>query len=149
MTTLKQFTDRFNARDDVKLSSQADIDKLEKEFNIHLPTDYKTFLLTCGNLWTPDILTIVVDNDLDAHDVQDFWEVEAIIEDKKNDWTAQISTDLIPFGSDSMGNIFAFLTADLKKSRPTADVYFFDHDFDSVEKISDSFTHWIDEFNNL
>lgn len=83
------------------------------------------------------------------NDVQEFWEIERIIEDKKSEWTSQLATDIIPFASDCMGNIFGFLTADLKLERQTAAVYFFDHDFDTVDKIFESFTDWIDRFNTI
>lgn len=149
MTTFKQFVDKYNKNEGIKLATQTEIELLEKEFSIHLPADYKNFITTFGNIWTPDILDIVVDNQLDMNDVQEFWEIERIIDDKKNEWTSQLQTDIIPFASDCMGNIFGFLTADLKVVRQTADIYFFDHDFDTVDKISDSFTDWMSRFNAI
>ena len=149
MTALKQFADRFNKSDDAKPSTQVDIDSLENKFQIYLPNDYKTFLLNFGNIWTPDILDIVADNELEINDVQQFWTIERIIYDKQNEWTSQLSTDLIPFASDCMGNIFAFIRHDIKSPSDTASIYFFDHDFDTVEKISNSFTDWIEEFNKI
>lgn len=78
-----------------------------------------------------------------------FWDIESISYDKKNEWTSQISTDLIPFASDSMGNIFGFLSADLKSEHESSSVYFFDHDFDTVDKIANSFSEWLNEYNNI
>ena len=147
MEILREFSNRFNKKDDLKKASESDIQKLESEFGITLPKDYKTLIAELGNMWTPDILDIIVDNQLELNDVQDFWDIESITYDKKNEWTSQISTDLIPFASDSMGNIFGFLSTDLTTENETISVYFFDHDFDTVEKISDSFTEWINEFN--
>ncbi len=151
MTVLafKQFVERFNKSDDAKASTQIDIDMLEKELKIYLPYDYKTFLLSFGNIWTPDILDLIVDQELEINDVQDFWDIEKIIYDKQNEWTSQVSTDIIPFASDCMGNIFAFLTNDIKSPTETADIYFYDQDFDTVEKISPSYKDWIDSFNKL
>jgi cell wall assembly regulator SMI1 len=149
MTELKQFAERFNKSDKAKPSTQVDIDKLEHEFKIILPNDYKTFLLNFGNIWTPDILDLVVDKELDISEVQQFWSIDEIIYDKQNEWTSHVSTDIIPFASDSMGNIFAFLRHDIKSLTETTDIYFFDHDFNTVEKISNSFTDWIDEFNKI
>ena len=149
MTALKQFAERFNKSDDAKASTQIDIDRLEHEFQISLPNDYKTFLSNFGNIWTPDILDLVVDNDLDINDVQQFWTIDKIIYDKHNEWTSNLSLDIIPFASDCMGNIFAFLRQDIKSPTETANVYFFDHDFDTIEKISNSFTDWIEEFNKI
>jgi hypothetical protein len=140
-----QFISRFNKNSEAKLAEQSEIDMVELEFNIYLPDDYKSFLLTCGDLWTPDILDLIVDRDLSIEDVQDFWDVDGIIECKKNE-----SMDgLLPFASDSMGNVFAFIISDLINQHPSASVYFYDNDFDSMEKTSESFTAWIERFNQL
>ena len=128
---------------------QSDIEKLEKEFEIHLPNDYKIFLITIGSIWTPDILHLIVDKELEMDEVSQFWNTKEIIDDKKNWWTSKVSTDIIPFASDSGGNIFAFLTNDLKQQKETAAIYFYDHDFDTVDKIAESFKDWIDDFNKL
>ncbi|MEO6254009.1 MAG: SMI1/KNR4 family protein [Ferruginibacter sp.] len=149
MTTFKIFVDRFNKSEDSKTSTQAGIDLLEKEFKIYLPSDFKTFLLHFGDIWTPGILDLVVDKESDLNDVSQFWDVEQIIYDKKNEWTSSVSVDIIPFASDCMGNIFAFLANDLKRQKASSAIYFFDHDFDTVEKIAESFTEWIDKFNQL
>jgi hypothetical protein len=149
MTALNQFAKRFNKSDDAKASTQVDIVRLEHEFQISLPNDYKIFLSKFGNIWTPDILNLVVDNELDINDVQQFWTIEEIIYDKHNEWTSNLSLDIIPFASDCMGNIFAFLRQDIQSPTDTTNVYFFDHDFDTIEKISNSFTDWIEEFNKI
>ena len=149
MTAFKQFADRYNKRDDARPSTQADIEELEKELGIQLPGDYKIFLLTIGSIWTPDILNLVVDRELEMYDVSQFWYTKEIIDDKKNWWTAKVSTDIIPFASDSGGNIFAFLTGDLKEEKETAAIYFYDHDFETVEKIAESFKDWLDNFNKI
>ncbi|MFD2565528.1 SMI1/KNR4 family protein [Aquimarina rubra] len=149
MEILNKFSKRFNKRDDVKKASESEIKNFESEFGIVLPNDFKKFIAEYGNIWTPDILDIIVDNEIELNDVQNFWDIETISFDKKNEWTSQISTDLIPFASDSMGNIFGFLSADLKTEKESSSVYFFDHDFNTVDKIADSFSEWINEFNKL
>ena len=149
MTEFRKFANRFNKSANAATSTQSDIDKLEKELNIQLPNDYKRFLLSIGNIWTPGILDLVVDKELDLADVQQFWTPDEIIDDKKNFWTKQVSTDIIPFATDCMGNIFSFLASDLKQKTETADIYFLYHDFDTVEKISNSFTVWINNFNKI
>lgn len=149
MTVFRQFVDKYNKNEAIKLATAEDIDLFEKEFNIHLPTDYKIFIKTYGDIWTPNILNIVADKELDMSDVQEFWGIDRIIEDKKNEWTSQLTTEILPFASDCMGNIFGFLAEDLKVTRQTADIYFFDHDFDTVDKIADSFGGWIDRFNQM
>jgi hypothetical protein len=147
MEIFNKFRTRFDKNDDLEKASESDIEKLKTELNISIPYEYKLFLTEYGNIYTPEILDLIVDNEIDLYDIQEFWTVERIIYDKKNEWTAQVSTDIIPFASDSMGNIFSFLTADLNKEKESSSVYFFDHDFDTVEKIANSFSEWIDKYN--
>ena len=149
MEIFNKFITRFDKNDDLEKASVSDIEKLKKELRINIPNDFELFLTKYGNVYTPDILDIIVDNEIDLYDVQEFWTTERIIYDKQNEWTAQLSTDLIPFASDSMGNIFAFLTSDLKEKKKSSAVYFFDHDFDTVEKLTDSFSEWIDNYNRI
>lgn len=149
MEIFNKFRTRFDKNDDLEKASESDIEKLKKELKINIPNDFELFLTEYGNIYTPDILDIIVDNEIDLYDVQEFWTTERIIYDKQNEWTAQLSTDLIPFASDSMGNIFAFLTSDLKEKKESSAVYFFDHDFDTVEKLTDSFSEWIDNYNRI
>ena len=80
-------------------------------------------MLSIGNIWTPDILDFVVDKEPDLADVQ-FRTPDEIFDDKINFWTKQVSTDIIPFATDYMGNIFSFLASDLKQKTETADIYF-------------------------
>jgi hypothetical protein len=48
-----------------------------------------------------------------------------------------------------MGNIFAFLTSELKREYYRAKIYFYDHDFETVDEIANSFSEWIEKFNDL
>jgi hypothetical protein len=149
MEIFNKFKTRFDKNDDLEKASESDIDKLEKELNIILPNDFKLFLAEYGNIYSPDILDQIVDNEITLSDVQEFWTTERIVSDKQNEWTSQVSTDLIPFASDSMGNIFAFLTSDVKEKKESSAVYFFDHDLDTVEKLTDTFSEWIDNYNRI
>jgi len=149
MDSFQVFFERFNKNDDAKPIKQLDIDKIENEFVINLPNDYKDFIKRFGDTWTPGILDIIVDSEKELNDIQQIWTIDQIIYDKKNEWTSQLYVDIIPFASDCMGNIFGFITSDLKKENVESPVYFFDHDFDTVEKICESFTELIDKYIEL
>ncbi|GAA3561449.1 SMI1/KNR4 family protein [Snuella lapsa] len=149
MEIFEEFINKYNRNESLVKATDLELNDLESEFNIVLPNDYKLFIKSYGDVWTPSILDIIVDNDLELNDIQDFWSIEKIIYDKKNEWTSQLSTDLIPFASDCMGSIFGFLTSNLKQKNENSSVYFFDHDLNTVEKISNSFTDWIYRFNKL
>ncbi|HVV56482.1 MAG TPA: SMI1/KNR4 family protein [Mucilaginibacter sp.] len=144
-----KFESSFNKNQVTTRASLQDIEYLEKTLSIKIPEEFKLFLHYYGDLWTPGILNIIVDNDIDMNDVQQFWPVNEIIDDKQTGFTKLVNEDLIPFASDCMGNIYAFKTKDIKKQRSTADVFFFDHDFDEVYHVANSFTALIEEFNSL
>ena len=149
MDSFQVFFERFNKNNDAKLINQLDIDKIENEFVINLPNDYKDFIKRFGDTWTPNILDIIVESEKELNDIQQIWAIDQIIDDKKTGWTSQLNVDIIPFASDCMGNIFGFITSDLKKTNEESPVYFFDHDFDTVEKICESFTKLIEIYNKL
>jgi len=142
----KSFFERFYKNESFKPDSKGEIELFEKDFKIKFPLDFREFLKTYGDLYTPKILDLIVDNDLEMNDVQEFWNIEQIRNDKENGWTHQSGIDLIPFALDSMGNIFAFKTDEIKTSKESSNVYFFDHDFGTIDFVSKSFTNWIESF---
>ena len=144
-----KFANSFNKNDETQTASLHDIQLLENTFGIKLPEDFKLFVINYGNLWTPDILDIIVDNDMDINDVQQIWTIDEIIEDKISGVSEQIKENLIPFASDCTGNIYAFKSSDIKKEKLMAKVYFFDLDLDKLYPVANSFTDLIEEFNSL
>lgn len=149
MEIFNKFRDRFNENEDLEKASESDIERLKSELGIIIPNEVKLFLTEFGNIYSPELLDLIVDNEIDLWDIQEFWTTERIIYDKQNEWTSQLSTDLIPFASDSMGNIFGFLTADLKQEKESCAVYFFDHDLETIKKVSNSFSEWINQYNQI
>ncbi len=139
------FVERFNKKDSNVPESESNIMEFENKFNIKLPADFRNFLLKYGSVWTPDVLDIIVEKELDFAEVQNFWDIESMTKDKKEEWTSQLDVDLIPFASDCMGNIYAFKADEIGEKKDKALVYFFDHDFDTVEAINESFTDLINE----
>ena len=149
MKILNEFSRRFNKNEQVRLETDASIEHLERKFKVFLPEIYKSFLKEIGNVFTPEILNIVVDKEIDLLEVNEFWEIEQIIFDKENEWTSNLSTELIPIANDSLGNLFAFSNEELTKNNIKIGIYFFDHDFNTIEKIANSFENWIEKFNEL
>jgi len=150
LVQFSKFASLFNKESEAQTASLLKIQSLEDSLQIKLPEDFKLFMINYGTLWTPDVLDIIVDNEIEMDDIQQFLSAEEILEDKKSGFTNQIElADLIPFASDCMGNIFAFKSSDIKIERPTADVYFFDLDFNEMHLVANSFTALIEEFNSL
>jgi len=149
MNTFNEFSKRFNKNDHTICASDLDLHKLEQAFKIYLPDDFKIFANHFGNLWTPDVLDIIVDKKIEMFDVQQFWEINDIFKYKEEGLTPNTPFDIIPFASDCMGNIFAFLSDRIKDKKETSEIYFLDHDFMTLKKLSNSFTEWIDCFNKI
>jgi cell wall assembly regulator SMI1 len=144
-----KFTDTFNKNEETQTVSLQDIQLLEDALKIKLPEDFKLFMNQCGNVWAPDILDIIVNNELEMNDIQQFMTPDEIIDDKRSGSANQIKKDVIPFALDSMGNMYVFKTSDIRNQKQTAKIYFYDHDFDKLHAVSNSFTDLIEEFNTL
>lgn len=149
MEVFNEFSKKYNKSNVAQKETQSDIEKLESEFNIFLPKDYKLFLQEVGNITTPDIFDLIYENEFDLHCIERFWDIGTIIYDKKYELTSQLSVDLVPI-AEGVGSVFGFLTADLKIKKESAPVYIFELDFiNTAEKVSESFTEWIGKFNNI
>ena len=96
MEIFNKFRERFDKNDDLEKASESHIEKLKAELNIIIPNQVKLFLTEYGNIYSPEILDLIVDNEINLWDIQEFWTTERIIYDKQNEWTAQLSVDLIP-----------------------------------------------------
>lgn len=143
------FSFRFNKNDKSKTASQEEILKLESLLKIRIPDDYKIFLANYGDLWTPSVLDILVDNDIDMPDIQQFWSVDEIIDDKLAGYTKQIAEDMVAFASDCMGNFYSFLSKDIKRQQLGAPIYYFDLEFDKMHLFANSFIDLIESYNKL
>jgi hypothetical protein len=148
----RTFFNRFSVTSETSPAKPFQIEELnflEERLKILLPDSYKCFVLTFGNIWTPGILDLIDEKEIEIADVQEFWNAEKIVFDKENEWTSGLEEDLIPFASDCFGNIFCFAAEDLTSRKDDCNVYFFDHDFDTIENLSISFKQWIEQFNNI
>ena len=76
--------------------------------------------------------------------------IKDTIEGTKMYWSGGMPDDLIGFGNDSMGNMFCFKKLPPDSKRPDdLPVWIFDHDFNKVSQISDSFDKWLKAFLKL
>lgn len=141
------FFNRFNKKEECTLAKGADIRAFEETFGISFPNDFRVFLKSFGDLFTPDIVDIVDRKGLPICDVQEFWTLEKMAYDKRNEWTSHF--DAIPFAIDCTGNLFAFMMSDMKSPSSTAAVHFYNHDFNTLSKQKSSFKEWINRYNEL
>jgi hypothetical protein len=149
MSALEQFAARFDRRDQKNPTEESELNDLEQHLNIKLPGDYRRFMLAIGSAWTPEILDIIVARELEMQDVQNFFAPDVVLNDKRNGWSSKVDPPIIPFASDCVGNTIGFLESDLSTPLPTASVYVFDHDLETLEKVHQSFSAWIEAYNAI
>ena len=121
----------------------ADLREAAKRLGFKFPSDYEREVLDVG-LPRPTIalLDAIVERELDVASVGDFYSPEEIVSDTTA-WRAIGMPDhLIAIAADDSGNKFCFSTLQLDTERQG--MWFFDHDFGTVEEIASSFSAWIE-----
>jgi hypothetical protein len=144
---IDSFNKRFNEKEKVFLPSDECILDLESQYSFQFPIYYKLFIQSFGEAWTPYILDIIVDNNLSIYALQEIWPLNQIESYLSVGWASKY--DIIPFGSDCLGNLFFFDPDEICSASIDAAVYYYDFDFKEREKISDSFCSFLDIYNQL
>jgi len=135
---------------DAATATTEDIFKMELELSTALPQSYTQFMLNHGEAYTPSLLSIIVEDDIDMWDLQNITPIHESIEGTKMYWSGGMPENLIGFGNDSGGNMFCFKRHPQDTNRPDdLSVWIFDHDFVEVERVSDSFDTWLLSFLRL
>jgi hypothetical protein len=129
--------------------SHDDIAELESQLNAHLPDSYKYLISTYGLVHTPNVLTKICDLGVEISEVQDFLSLEDVFSLSKLYEMSGMPKGHILFASDCKGNMFCFKLSDCENKQTDVPVWFYDHGLCTVNKVSNSFTQWLEEFNAL
>jgi hypothetical protein len=122
------------------------VDRCAEALKVMFPASYYEYMTSYGSGGpTIELLDSIVEGELDINDLADVFTPDEVIKSIDAWQSAGMPEDLIPIASDSMGNMFCFKRNEIIMARDDAPVWFFDHDFDTVEKIHDLFTSWIGE----
>ncbi|MEI9932100.1 MAG: SMI1/KNR4 family protein [Rhizomicrobium sp.] len=118
--------------------------EVEQHFQLLLPEAYKCAVLMYG-LPRPTIslLHSIVEQNLDVHNVTNFYAPHEIISQTEGWRKAGMPKDLIAFASDGSGNNHCFRLGD---DVLASQVWFFDHDFVEVELEAQDFDAWIESY---
>ncbi len=135
-----------NAMVPIKLN---DIEEVESKLSAYLPDAYKYLLSTYGLVHTPNVLTKICDLGVDVSEVQDFLSLDDVCSLSKLYEMSGMPKGHILFASDCKGNMFCFKLIDCATQQKDSPVWFYNHDMCTVIKVSNSFTEWLDGFNEL
>ncbi len=112
---------------------------LEQKLGIHIPANYRKFVIDHGTPATKWLLESIVDGAHALPDIQEFIAIDSVLEVTAMYESGGMDEGHIAFASDCMGNLFLFRVADCTQPSDDAPVYFFDHDFCEIGKINESF----------
>ena len=128
-----------------------DIQCAEQKLGIYLPVSYKQFAMGFGALWTPQILEAIPESySTECWALQQILAGPEIVQASEMYWSGGMSSELIGFASDCMGNLFCFHRSDIITTQTDdCPVWFFDHDFCSSHQLAPSFDAFLDSYLHL
>ena len=125
----------------------AALDQAEETLDTLLPVAYRKFVTACGPLFVPTLCDAVVQLELGAEPVREFFSPPEVALDTRLYWSGGMPSDFIGVASDGCGNMFGFRRFPRDGPRPDdSPVLFFDHDFVRVVEASGSFDGWLSWF---
>lgn len=149
MDSIDLFVKTWSSKNSMTPIEGHDIAELESKLNVFLPESYKYLISTYGLIHTPNVLTRVCDLGSDISDVQDFLSLDDVYSLSKLYEMSGMPMGHILFASDCKGNMFCFKLADCINKQIDLPVWFFNYDLCTINKVSNSFIGWLDEFNKL
>jgi hypothetical protein len=149
LNSIDQFVKNWGSKNVMVPISSDDISELESKLNLFLPDSYKYLLSTYGLVHSPNVLTKICDLNAEVSAVQDFLSLDDVFSLSKLYEMTGMPKGHILFASDCKGNMFCFKLDDCVSKEIDIPVWFFDQGNCTVQKVSNSFTDWLDEFNDL
>ncbi|WP_085297702.1 SMI1/KNR4 family protein [Cognaticolwellia mytili] len=149
MNSIDLFVKNWGSKNAMVPINSNDIAELEAKFEAVLPDAYKYLLTTYGLVHSPNVLTRICDLGVDVSEVQDFLSLDDVFSLSKLYEMTGMEQGHILFASDCKGNMFCFKLSNCRAEHEDSPVWFFNQGLCTVQKVSDSFSQWLDEFNNL
>jgi hypothetical protein len=149
MNSIDLFVKNWASKGSMVPINSKDIAELESKLNILLPDSYKYLISNYGLLHTPNVLTKICDLGVDISEVQDFLSLEDISSLSKLYELMGMPSGHILFASDCKGNMFCFKQTDCIGEDKDAAVWFFNQGLVTVDKVANSFSEWLAQFNKL
>jgi cell wall assembly regulator SMI1 len=149
MNSIDLFVKNWGSKHAMVPIDKNDIAELESKLNVFLPETYKYLISIYGLVHTPNVMTRICDLGSDVSEVQDFLSLEDISSLSNLYEMTGMSKGHILFASDCKGNMFCFKLSDCVSRQTDVPVWFFDRDACTVKQVSNSFSEWLEQFNEL
>lgn len=149
MNSIDLFVKHWGNKNTMSPINRVDIEAIESTLNTLLPEPYKYLLSQYGLIRTPNVLTKIVDLNVEITEVQDFLSLEDVCSLSKLYELSGMPTGHILFASDCKGNMFCFKQAEIESTKTDAPVWFYEHGASAVIPVAESFTSWLAQFNAL
>ena len=149
MNSIDAFVKNWGSKQSMTPIDCGDISELESKLSAVLPDSYKYLLSNYGLIHSPNVLTKICDLGVDISEVQDFLSLEDVFSLSKLYEMSGMPKGHILFASDCKGNMFCFKLTDCESKQVDIPVWFFDHDLRTVKNVSNTFSEWLGEFNEL
>ena len=149
MDSIDLFVKNWGSKNAMVPIESDDIVELEAKLNAFLPDTFKYLISTYGLVHTPNVLTKICDLGVDISEVQDFLSLEDIASLSKLYEMSGMPKGHILFASDCKGNMFCFRLSECASQKIDVAVWFYNYGLGTVTKVSNSFTEWLEQFNEL
>ena len=149
MNSIDLFVKNWGSKSAMVPIASEDITELELKLSAYLPDAYKYLISTYGLVHTPNVLTKICDLGVDITEVQDFLSLDDVFSLSKLYEMTGMPKGHILFASDCKGSMFCFKLSDCTHRQADSAVWFYDHTAVTVKKVANSFTEWLEAFNEL
>ncbi len=123
--------------------------QIEQKAHLSLPEAYRQFVLHYGTPSTAWLLPSIVEGGHIIEDLQEFLSLDKLIPATRMYESGGMDTGFLAFAMDGSGNLFLFKETECLDAMDDAPVWFFDHDFITLERIAESFAVWISRYNEI
>ena len=132
----------------VESATEVQINEAETAMGVMWPESYRQFALTCGAVYAPSLLDLIVGLNAAITDVQDFFTPKQSVTATRRSLMEPLRSCIV-FANDCSGNVFGFRILPVSIRVDDAPVWLFDYENDSVSMESHSFDEWISRFLEL
>jgi len=145
----RRFAERFHAGARRRPATAAQLAEAESALGVILPVSYRQFALTCGAVFAPSLLDLVVDRRPGYSAVQQFLTPKQAVTETRR-WGLDPAGACAAFAADASRSWFAFRHLSGADPRPDdAAVWLFDLELGEAQIESESFDGWIGRYLGL